>query len=99
VAGHEDLDFVGVVRIHDRQLVVLPMAVGLAAGHEALDFVSVVRIHDRQLRKLEMQKMMQDGVNEVYQTHFKVLYPAQTIVTLIELPPEALTEIEMAAKK
>jgi len=46
-----------------------------------------------------MQKMMQDGVNEVYQTHFKVLYPAQTIVTLIELPPEALTEIEMAAKK
>lgn len=57
VAGHEALDFVGVVRIHDRQPGILMMAVGLAAGHEALDFVSVVRIHDRQLRKQEMQKI------------------------------------------
>ncbi len=57
-AGHEALDFVSVVRIHDRQLSPFPLgkgvgglgplAVGLAAGREALDFVSVVRIHDRQ---------------------------------------------------
>ena len=53
-AGHEALDFVIVVRIHDRQLAGLILAVGLAAGHEALDFVGVVRIHDRHLASLIM---------------------------------------------